>query len=451
MKVKNLSTKKLFSILLENNFKREEIDDEWLLKYDCTEELQKRPTKEVFEKALELTKSIIFEEKSIGIKILSQLGEPPKPFFNETINRFFEMLDKEENEKIILDILEEVHHLSFNLENSPEWAYMEGKHTFTSSHINVLGKLKNHPNSAIRQGIANRLLGNSKKEAIDLLIHLMDDENDEVRLTATYTGACPFPFENMSDEMIEALHKRTDDKMGRIRAEAINTLAAYNDKRAKKALINEIKNFDTKIFYSDPNMDIKYGFPFSAINRINDVEMIPDLENILKSIDKNRKTNIYYVEQLENEIDELKINNGLKKVKPIIMKNQWSEKLKNYVNKLEKTDTEVNSNFITLIEGMVDFISYEDGEDYYTTNDIEKCVLILDEFIKKMNESNSKNQGIDCVKNTILKLNDLNDKCEGALIETDQRESICEIIILTSHEKGYNSKDEDITEEWRNW
>jgi len=37
------------------------------------------------------------------------------------------------------------------------------------------------------------------------------------------------------------------------------------------------------------------------------------------------------------------------------------------------------------------------------------------------------------------------------MIETEQREDLAEIIILAGNLKGFNSKDEDITEEWRDW
>lgn len=55
------------------------------------------------------------------------------------------------------------------------------------------------------------------------------------------------------------------------------------------------------------------------------------------------------------------------------------------------------------------------------------------------------------VKSTIEKLNILNGKCEGSLIETTEREQICEIIISASAKKGYNTIEEDITEAWREW
>nr|WP_322626023.1 hypothetical protein [uncultured Flavobacterium sp.] len=87
----------------------------------------------------------------------------------------------------------------------------------------------------------------------------------------------------------------------------------------------------------------------------------------------------------------------------------------------------------------------------YTEDDIEECVQILNEYVTEMSGSKSKEDGMQIVKNTVLKLNELNEKCEGDLIETGEREAIATIIITVGHNKGYNSEDDDITEEWREW
>jgi hypothetical protein len=47
-------------------------------------------------------------------------------------------------------------------------------------------------------------------------------------------------------------------------------------------------------------------------------------------------------------------------------------------------------------------------------------------------------------------LNELNDRCDGCLIETDQREQLCDILIAAAKNAGLDS-DEDITEAWREW
>ena len=65
--------------------------------------------------------------------------------------------------------------------------------------------------------------------------------------------------------------------------------------------------------------------------------------------------------------------------------------------------------------------------------------------------SKSKKDGLSIVKNTVLQLNNINKKTNFSLIEIMERENIAEIINLAGYEKGYNAKDEDIKEQWREW
>ncbi len=110
-----------------------------------------------------------------------------------------------------------------------------------------------------------------------------------------------------------------------------------------------------------------------------------------------------------------------------------------------------NSEIIALLESakdsMIDFMPHAS----YTQSDVEKCMQILNAYLEKMESCNSKAEGMALVKQTVLALNDLNESLEHELIETDQREDICEIIILASHLKGINDRDDDITEDWRDW
>ncbi|CAA7193830.1 hypothetical protein [Chryseobacterium potabilaquae] len=90
-------------------------------------------------------------------------------------------------------------------------------------------------------------------------------------------------------------------------------------------------------------------------------------------------------------------------------------------------------------------------EPSYTQNDINECIALLFEYVIEIFKTKLKNEAMGLVKSTILSLNNLNDRCDGSLIETNEREQIAEIVILASHEMGYNSVDEDITEEWRDF
>ena len=109
-----------------------------------------------------------------------------------------------------------------------------------------------------------------------------------------------------------------------------------------------------------------------------------------------------------------------------------------------------------VIEGMESFMNHyiEDGDEPpYTNENIKECEKILSVFINNIS-SLSDNEEMDIitssVKDTILKLNALNEKCDYNIIETDQREDICELINAVITSKGH-TVEEDITEEWREW
>jgi len=102
-----------------------------------------------------------------------------------------------------------------------------------------------------------------------------------------------------------------------------------------------------------------------------------------------------------------------------------------------------------LKQGMLDFI--EPGTTTYTFKDVDNCMQIISEHLSLIEQTANKEEGLKMVEKTILALNELNEKCDYEIIETDQREDICEIIILAGNLKGYNSREDDITEEWREW
>lgn len=118
-----------------------------------------------------------------------------------------------------------------------------------------------------------------------------------------------------------------------------------------------------------------------------------------------------------------------------------------------------------LIEGISSYMKYGGAEDEndpnydpkfdagYTQEHVDSCDEILNEFLSSL----SKVEGVEkresimgVVKIAVLALNDLNAQCDGSMIETDQREQLCELIITAANDAGLNTED-DITEEWREW
>lgn len=90
----------------------------------------------------------------------------------------------------------------------------------------------------------------------------------------------------------------------------------------------------------------------------------------------------------------------------------------------------------------------------YTQDHIDQCMSLLDTFLATLKNvpPEGKTEFImAAVKHLVLGLNAVNESCDGAMIETDQREQLCEIIITAAKDAGLESDEYDVTEEWREW
>lgn len=129
-------------------------------------------------------------------------------------------------------------------------------------------------------------------------------------------------------------------------------------------------------------------------------------------------------------------------------KNISSSEIKTENTKLTG-DKETNQLIIDLKKSMEDYMAV--SKPSYSQKDIDECISILSEYTTNILKTHSREEAMLIVKSTVLKLNALNELCDLSLIETNEREQITEIIILASHKMKYNSLNEDITEEWREW
>ena len=89
----------------------------------------------------------------------------------------------------------------------------------------------------------------------------------------------------------------------------------------------------------------------------------------------------------------------------------------------------------------------------YTEADIARCGEILDEYIDRLSQVDDPDTGaiLLYVEKVVRDLNELNDECNYSLIETDQRELLCDFIEKVAQEAGLENDGTDITEEWREW
>lgn len=102
-----------------------------------------------------------------------------------------------------------------------------------------------------------------------------------------------------------------------------------------------------------------------------------------------------------------------------------------------------------ILEGMRDFVADMD-EPYYPLEKVDECGRVIDDFLAAVAKAGDEQAILAEVKKTVLALNALNDECDGALIETDQREELCELILNAANKAGLATGD-DITEQWREW
>lgn len=107
------------------------------------------------------------------------------------------------------------------------------------------------------------------------------------------------------------------------------------------------------------------------------------------------------------------------------------------------------------LEGMREYLAdvvADGGDPGYTEDEIGQCDAILDTFLAKVAAAGKGNSGavMAAVRESVLALNALNEDCSHGLIETDQREEICSLIIDAAQGAGVGSG-EDITEPWREW
>lgn len=117
-----------------------------------------------------------------------------------------------------------------------------------------------------------------------------------------------------------------------------------------------------------------------------------------------------------------------------------------------------------IIEEMVSYMNYgaaedEADEEYdpdfdagYTQEHVDQCDSILLDFLANVQAHSGAQASVimNDVKTLVLALNALNEKCDCAIIETDQREGIC-ALINNAAEKAGLVLENDVTDEWREW
>ena len=107
----------------------------------------------------------------------------------------------------------------------------------------------------------------------------------------------------------------------------------------------------------------------------------------------------------------------------------------------------------SIIDSMLEFME-DCGEDAgFTREDVDKCGNILTHYLESLATlaDPDDQQIMGCVEQAVLALNELSEETDYAMIETEERESIWELIQTSAVECGLKNYTDDITEEWREW
>ena len=105
-----------------------------------------------------------------------------------------------------------------------------------------------------------------------------------------------------------------------------------------------------------------------------------------------------------------------------------------------------------VINPMIEFIEKYEA-DGYTKEDVHKCELLIHAYLDSLADMDAPTNEMimNQVKILVLALNKLNEATDYALIETDARESIWEVIQASAVACGLQDAPDDVTEEWREW
>jgi hypothetical protein len=100
----------------------------------------------------------------------------------------------------------------------------------------------------------------------------------------------------------------------------------------------------------------------------------------------------------------------------------------------------------------------DSGMEQYTPENCDKAQQIMDDLLSgliQLGEKAPQSAKVELFRTAVESLNELNDETDGSIIETGEREELCELFDNISLSAGLNPKDygggEGIASEWRDW
>ena len=193
--------------------------------------LQLRGDGEVFQAADRLCTSDLATERELGATIIGQLGIPEPTFPGKSFLCLARMMQTETDPDTLQAIAMAFGHL-----NNPRC-------------IELLAPLKNHPAIIVRWGVAHGISRHNDPTAIQTLIELSADEDDEIRDWATFGLGSLIDAD--TPEIRDALWARCSDTFEDARAEALAGLARRKDPRVAELLLHELAGEQVDIMIID--------------------------------------------------------------------------------------------------------------------------------------------------------------------------------------------------------
>ncbi len=125
-----------------------------------------------------------------------------------------------------------------------------------------------------------------------------------------------------------------------------------------------------------------------------------------------------------------------------------------FMEKYQKGDHEERPIILEHLRCCIDGKEYPNpyaGSYHYTPEDVSLMGTILDEYIDDLIASEDNSAAIsECVRDTVLKINALNEECGRHLIDTWRRERICSFINSAAEAAGL-LQEKDHTQQHRMW
>jgi HEAT repeat protein len=184
--------------------------------------LRQRGTLEVLQAASDLCRSADAHERFVGASVLAQLGAPEIPFARERFEVLSDLISTEKQASVLGAAATAIGQL--NLRRA----------------FPILLRLQQHPNPEVRFGVVTGLLSSTAPEAIQTLIDLSTDKNNDIRNWATFgLGSL---IDSDTPAIREALLARVEDEVAEIRGEALVGLASRRDSRAIPFIVKELSS-----------------------------------------------------------------------------------------------------------------------------------------------------------------------------------------------------------------